>query len=251
MCKTYFYSLLENTKEAKKQWEEFARTHEHVDDFKKRFHLRPTGSGVTIVTTIPEKPMRGKKVGKTTVMKCLDKLYSITMSNMAEIKKLELLTQLQFEERKQDSSKKREEFYQAKMIAEMAENQSLKDFLKVDELIFIASEFILHDQSDKSNRERIDIIGYDGKNRLFFFELKDPINPKGDPLEQVSKYVDKYGGAKREEVLELLGEYPIHAVSSNDITIEGCAVYGYGEKVNLSESNEVICGEKRLQVIKF
>jgi uncharacterized DUF497 family protein len=240
MSETYLKTILENTKEAKKQWEEFSKICKDINDFKKKFHLRPTKKGVTIVSTLEKKPMRGRLVGKTVVKEWLEQLYAVTISTKSQEEKLKILQELKFDDRKQssNSNEKNEEFYQAKMIAEMSENQTLKDFLKVDELIFIASEFILHHQLDESKRERIDIIGYDGKNRIFFFELKDPEDPKGDPVSQVKRYVEIYGGVKLKEMLEILNEYPINSVCTKDIVIEGYAVYGYSQIVNVNASKE-------------
>lgn len=237
MDKTYLESIIENAQEAKEQWEMFTEQHKEIDEFKKKFHLRPTKSGITIVSTLQEKPMRGKKVGKTVVKKWLDELYSLTMSNKSQEEKLHALTQLNFQEKTKSSSEKKEESYQAEMIEKMSDNQSLKDFLEVDELIFIASEFILYDKSEISNRERIDIIGYDGIDRLIFFELKTP-DSNDKPIEQLKKYIDKYGGEKLGKMLKVLKEYPINSVKLKDIVIEGCAVYGYGEKVNINESKQ-------------
>ena len=231
--------IVENSQEAKKQWEEFQEQCKDVDEFKKKFHLRPTKRGITIVSTLQEKPMRGKKVGRTVVKKWINELYDLTMSNKSQVEKLQVLTQLGFQEKTEGSSVKKEESYQAEMIAKMSCNQTLKDFLEVDELIFIASEFIIHDKSDTSNRERIDIIGYDRRDKLIFFELKMP-DSNDKPIEQLKKYIDKYGGEKLEEMLKILKEYPINSVDSKDIVIEGCAVYGYGEKVNVNVSKKEI-----------
>lgn len=251
MEKTYLQVIVENSKEAKEQWKKFAENKD-IDDFKKKFHLRPTKSGATIVSTLQERPMRGKKVGRTVVKDKLEELYTLIMSAESQEEKLQRLTQFGFQERKKSSSKEKEENYQAKMIANMSHNQSLKDFLKVDELIFVASEFIIHGQLDTSDKERMDIIGYDGKNRLFFFELKDPLDPKGDPIEQLKKYIYKYGGKKRKKMLKLLKEYPINSVTSKDIVIEGYAVYAYGEKVDIKASKkEEMYKGSIIKVIKF
>lgn len=239
MDKTYLDSIIENALKAKEQWKKFAEQHKEVEEFKKKFHLRPTKSGVTIVSTIQEKPMRGKKVGRTVVKKWLDELYNLTMSNKSQEEKMHALTQLNFQEKTKSSNKRKEEFYQAEMIEKMSDNQSLKDFLEVDELIFIASEFILYDKSEISNRERIDIIGYDGKSKLIFFELKTP-DSNDKPIEQLKKYIDNYGGEKLGKMLKVLEEYPINSVDSKNIVIEGCAIYGYGEKINLNESKKKV-----------
>lgn len=247
--KTYLESILENTKLAKEQWVKLKEENKDFDDFEKKFHLRPTKSGVTIVSTLQEKPMRGKKVGKTTVKKWLEELYTLVTSNKNQEEKLQILTQLGFKERKKSSNQKIEEAYQAKMISEMVDNKSLKEFLEVEEIVFIASEFIIHDQKDTSDRERIDIVAFDCNNKLFFFELKIP-NSKDDAIKQLNKYIKKYGEEKKQEMLEVLKEYPIHSVPKDNIEIEGYTIYGYGEKVNISESKKAD-KKDRVGIIRF
>lgn len=237
MDQKYIEEILENTKEASKQWNEFAKECKDIKTFQRTFHLRPTKDKVTIVSTLEAKPMRGKKVGKTTVKRWLSELYNISYSKLSDEEKSLRLTELDFEDRK-ESSKDAEEVFQAKMISDMSKNQSLKNFLKVDQLIFIASEFILHDREDQSKRERIDIIGYDGRDRLFFFELKKPSNKKDNPVTQVKRYVEVYTKEKGEEMKRVLREYPIHSVNSDHLRVEGYAVYGYGETVDLEKSIE-------------
>lgn len=246
----YMEKILKNTIEASRQWSEFEKECKDIDLFKKYFHLRPTGSGVTIVSTLESRPMRGKKVGRTVVKKWLEELYNLMMSNRSQGEKEDMLTQLGFQIRKKSSTQKYEETHQAKMIAEMTINQSLKDYLGVDDIIFIASEFILHDDNDTSDRERIDIIGYDGKNRIFFFELKAPENETDDPVEQVKRYIKKYGGIKRKDMLSVLKDYPINSIVKDDVVIEGYAVYGYGDEVNIVSSKKAD-NEDKVGIIKF
>lgn len=243
----YLQTIIENASKAGNQWDQFAKVCTDINSFKKKFHLRPTHSGVTIISTIEEKPMRGIKCGKTKVEDRLRKLAkAIELGDTKN--QMELLG---FQNRKISKQKKAEEVYQARMIAGMAENQSLKDYLKVDQLTFIASEFILHDSYDKSDRLRVDIIGFgskSGKNRLFFFELKEPCNTKDDPVAQVQRYIDIYRGEKSKPMLEVLKKYPINAVTSDDVDIEGYAVYGYGSKIDLNESKML---STQTGVIKF
>lgn len=228
MNKEYFEATLENTKIAKEQWEMFAKDCDNINDFRKDFHLRPTSSGVTIVSSLKEKPMRGIKVGKTVVKKKLGEIYEIIKLQ----EKLELLTQMKFQDRINTSAHKKEEDYQAEMISKMMDNESLKKALNVEKLIFITSEFILHDSGDKSEKNRIDIIAYDGANRLFFFELKEPNNTKDDGYSQVKRYLKVYGeGEKKKQMLEILANYPGCSIKLDNLKIEGYVIVGYSKKI--------------------
>lgn len=66
---------------AQELWDEFEnelRKMAHIneiDDFKKHFHLRPTGSYITIVSTLDCLPMRGVSVTKTKMKDVLNKIY--------------------------------------------------------------------------------------------------------------------------------------------------------------------------------
>ena len=227
MSKSYIEVIINNTKIAQEQWNQFALECDDIDIFKKKFHLRPTIKGVTIVSTLDEKSMRGILCAKTKVKETLKRIYELTINDNNLMDELE---KLGFQKRKRDKEKIDEEKYQAQMIVGMSGNEALKEYLKVEKLIFIASEFILHDSNVKSKRERIDIVGFDGINRLFFFELKHPDNTKDNALEQVKRYVDKYSEEKnKKDMLSVLEIYPINSISSNDIVIEGYAVYGYSE----------------------
>ncbi|MFW5980936.1 MAG: hypothetical protein ACOCRU_00010 [bacterium] len=128
----------------------------------------------------------------------------------------------------------KEDYYQAKMIAEMSNNNSIKNLLGVDEPIFIASEFILH-EGDKRGGNKIDIIAYDGNRKLFFFELKKPYFTD-DPIKQVKSYLERYGKENKKEMLEVLKTYPVHPINQDIEEVEGYAVYGYSEEINIDKS---------------
>lgn len=225
---------MNNTEEAAKQWKQFALECIDIEVFKKKFHLRPTSSGVTIVSTLDEKPMRGIHCAKTKVNEMLKRLDALITSDNNLMDELE---KLGFQNRKKSEEEIAEEKYQAQMIVGMSDNEALKEYLKVEKLIFIASEFILlHDSNGKSSRDRIDIVGYDGKERLFFFELKHPDNTKDDALKQVKRYVDTYSEEKnKKDMLSVLEKYPINSINLNNIVIEGYAVYGYKKIKKLEE----------------
>lgn len=238
---SYMKKVLKNTRIAAEQWDVFAAQCEDMEAFRNAFHLRPKSDGVTIVSTLRIKPMRGAHSAKTKVAQFLKELHKQELhleSNDEKIiyEKKELLKYKKFENRKKPKEKKAEETYQVKMIKSMSGNKELKSFLNVNELYFIASEFILHQQNDASKRERVDIIGYDGLNKIFFFELKTPENAKDKPDEQVVKYLNRYSKVRREETLDVLLNYPINSIKTRDVEFQGYAVYGYSEEIDKANS---------------
>jgi len=235
---------LENSIKASNQWDEFIENCDDVEYFKKMFHLRPTASknqSVTIVSSLEGKPMRGRRVGKTAVKKWLKAIYQVMMSDKPMEEKLQYLTQNDFTYRAKKSNKEREEIYQAKMIAGMSENKLLKSFLKVDKLIFIASEFILKEKSEEEG-VRIDIIGFDGQYRLFFFELKtyeSTDDAEGQTKKQIAYYQER-----QQDMLKVLQHYPISAITTDKIVIEGYAVIGYGDEIDKQSSKMFVNKEE-------
>jgi len=94
----------------------------------------------------------------------------------------------------------------------------------------------LHPKCDKSKRQKVDIIGYDGRGKVFFFELKTPGNINDKPEEQLTRYLDRYGIEKREETIAVLSNYPISSIKTEDIEFHGYAVYGYSEELDATNS---------------
>lgn len=239
MSKSYIEVIENNTKIAAEQWNQFALEYADIDIFKKKIHLRPTSNGVTIVSTLDEKPMRGIHCAKTKVKETLKRINGLLISDK---NLMDEFTKLGFQNKKIPNVLA-EEKYQAQMIAGMSENAALKKYLGVENLIFIASEFVLlHDSNesnDKARIDRVDIIGYDGKKRLFFFELKHPLNGDVHAVEQVERYVKVYSEEKnKKDMLNVLKEYPINSVNSvnqNDIAIEGYVIWGYNELIEYEE----------------
>jgi len=239
MGNDYMADIIKNTKTASEQWIEFASKKKDIDQFKKLFHLRPTKSGVTIVSTNLGKPMRGIKVGRKVAKKHLENIYSEYNSSVDEDDFNNKLDDLKFQNRKISKDKINEEIVQAKMIREISGNQVLKNFLEVDELIFIASEFILHSSTDSDNlpRERVDIIAYDGENKIFLFELKTPDNKKDNPENQLKKYLKKYSEHKKQETISVLSEYPINCINNDkNIEFEAYAIINYSNAIDYENS---------------
>ncbi len=178
-----------------------------VNELKKYFHLRPTNSGITIVSTLPFAPMRGFIVTSKEALEAklkeillkVDKLYS---QDEAIVKAT--MKELGFKSRQTDSNLL-EEKCQARMINSMSADKFLKEKLNTKENIqFIASEFIF-----EQGKHKVDIIGFDG-NDLFLFELKKGRTTKVD---QVTKYVDYYSTEEKGDILKsILKVYPCNSI---------------------------------------
>lgn len=247
MSKDYFEKVLSNTITASEQWDKFATECGDVEAFKKAFHLRPTSresEQITVVSTLESKPMRGVRKAKTKLAQFLQELYDEELHLTSEDdpskeKKKDSLTKKGFKEKKKDSLtkkgfKEKEESYQAKMIKAMSGDSALKSFLEVESLTFIASEFIVDNDSKKLDKP--DIIAYDGLGKVFFFELKTPENIKDKNLVQIKNYLHKYGIEKKDHTIAVLSNYPINSIKTSDVEFHGYLVYGYSANLDTTES---------------
>lgn len=232
MSNDYFETIMTNTRTAADQWNEFAAECEDVEAFKKAFHLRPTKKGVTVVSTLKDKPMRGVSKDEKKLAQFLRELYNEELHLTSEgdpnkVKKIDSLTKKGFKEK--------EESYQAKMIKAMSGDSALKSFLKVESLTFIASEFIV--ENDRKKLDRPDIIAYDGLGKVFFFELKTPDNKKYlDNHVQIKNSLHKYGVVKKDHTIAVLSNYPINSIKTGDVKFHGYVVYGYSDNLDVANS---------------
>lgn len=181
--------------------------------------------------------MRGSYSAKTKVAHFLNELnkgglHKEGLDEKTIKEKTRALTKKGFKASIQSEDKLHEWQYQARMINDMRDNKALKSFLKVDNLFFIASEFIL------SGGGKIDIVGYDGGNHVFFFELKTPSNKKDNPVVEVINYMETYGITKRDETIEVLFNYPINSIKTKDVEFHGYAVYGYSKELDVAKSKQ-------------
>jgi len=188
------------------------------------FHLRPTNSGVTIVSTYPYLPMRGKTSSdRETLESDLDKIfkYSKRISSVDIDRAVEALKEIGFAERNSATGNDLEEDTQALMIQNMSNDENLRKRLGVENKIqFIASELVF-----ERGKHRVDIVGFDGVD-LFLLELKKGRTKKVD---QVANYVNYYSEPKNLEILKrLLKSYPINPVDNFE-SIKGVMVMQYAE----------------------
>ncbi len=213
--------ILQNAKIATAVWNGLDK--DQREELHKYFHLRPTNSGITIITTLPFSPMRGLvEKNDVNLRKKLDDIYKELpiLYSTEEGKAKECLNVLGFKLREQDTDSL-EEAVQALMIRNMSTDSSLQKRLGAKEKIrFIASEFIF-----EQGNNRVDIIGYDGTD-LYLFELKKDRTTK---VEQVRKYVDYYN-KNRALLVDILRDYPINPVKSPVNDLRGVMVMQFAER---------------------
>ena len=190
---------------------------------KKYFHLRPTKSGVTLVTTLPFLAMRGKEKLETAIeignlLKTIIARYGeITQDDDEKAKKI-VLEILKIRKGARDHEKDLEYDIQARMINHMSKDANLARVLGSDkEIKFIASELIF-----EQGPNRVDVVGFNGKT-LYFFELKKDRTTK---VEQVKEYVNYYRNS--ELLKQLLSKYPINPVKEFQ-EIKGVMVMRHAE----------------------
>jgi hypothetical protein len=226
--------VLKNAKRAKAQLSEIANPVPF-------FHIRPTSSGITFVTTHKDRAMRG--IAKISAARTGEMLTLASRSikgaavDFSRVKYVRKTGRTEiFEERTQASlSKKREKEFaiQAFVInAIVSGEKSLPDKFGVDRLFFMGSELILQDGTVNSG-QRIDIVAHDGNGKILFIELKDE-STKDDPCDQMRKYLKKYGND--EQFKELLLNYPsIPGISKVDRPFEGWVIVGDCNDLNIGK----------------
>lgn len=188
------------------------RVYDNLADEQKKclekFHLRPTQSGITVVSTLPYAAMRGVDVTTEAALKTklegLAAAYPQIMADDEEAAGNYLITQFGFQLRTHKTEELLEEDFQARMINFMHHSNLAKLMgLPAGRTIrFIASEFIF-----EQGNNRIDIIGFDGEI-VYLFELKKDRTRK---VKQVRDYVDYYTSpAKVATFVNVLRSYPIN-----------------------------------------
>lgn len=217
--------IIDNAEMAKSVWDNFTNeaNNKKIERF---FHLRPTNSGVTIVSTLNGYEMRGIRKNshdnlRNTLEQILDK-YDVLVS-IDDTKKEKAMEDLKFGKRgsrNNQTGASLEEVAQAVMINTMSDNTDLAKLFSVEKIKFIASELIL-----EKGPHRVDIIGVDEKTKtLYLFELKKGRTHRAN---QLSDYVGYYN--KKRDVLEkLLKTYPINSVDKFE-RIQGVMVMKYAE----------------------
>ena len=176
--------ILRNAEFASKVWNEFLLSISDAEVFKERFHLRPTASGITIVSTLPYAPMRGKNETKNRILDVLKILHEKLpqLINDTQENSLNILKEIGFEQRAK--TKALEENMQALLIQGMIKNEPTYDGIQ-----FIASEFNLE------HGKRFDVVGV--KNTTtYIFELKNERNTRA--ASQLKGYINHFNTYMRD-----------------------------------------------------
>lgn len=219
-------TIINNARTASEAWAKLSKAHQ--DKLKKYFHLRPTQSGITIVSTMSFLPMRGLTAKPVQIDEALNFLIKnfnkYTQVDQDKAKDFLVNEECQFYFKSRSGASVLEENIQALMINTMSEDKNLSRALDLTNNIqFIASELRF-----EMKAQRIDIVGYDSDD-LYIFELKKARTSK---ISQLQSYIAYYNDPIiREFLSELLENYPIYPVKAFN-NIIGCMVMGYCENAN-------------------
>jgi|AntAceMinimDraft_17_1070374.scaffolds.fasta_scaffold01571_8 hypothetical protein len=214
--------IIKNAKTATNVWNKLDS--DKQKKLKKHFHLRPTNSGITIVSTLPFLPMRGINVkSKKNLGIKLNELYNdyeIIVGVDENKAENHLISTYQFKQRNKTKYNigSIEEDMQTLIINSMINNELNLSITLNKKIMFITSELII-----VKGKHRVDIVGFDGED-LYFFEIKKDRTTK---VEQVSDYVSHYKSI-RYKLEDLLKNYPINPISKF-IDIKGVVVMRYSE----------------------
>ena len=211
-----------------------------------KFHLRPTQSGVTIISTLPYAAMRGicnlktKKEIKLQLKKIAKNSRKIMCDD--ENQAIDYLQKLGFKTRLIKSKKPLEEDFQAKMINFMVESNLAKALKKREKIHFVASELTF-----EQGHHRVDVVGFDGTT-VYLFELKKDRTTK---VEQVKNYVDYYTSTRNISLFStLLKNYPGKPVSQFT-EVKGVMVMRHSENSANSNTWKNLAKKYNIDVLFF
>ena len=214
--------IIENAKKATELWEKLKK--EDQNKLEKYFHLRPTQSGITIVSTLSFLPMRGLVVTSnrlSAALNFLTKNYQrITKTDEDDAKKFLINKNNAFFFKSRSGTSILEEDVQSTMINTMSDDSNLSTKLnRSSKIKFVASELRF-----QQGKHKVDIIGYD-KEDLYLFELKRARTSK---MEQLTNYLEYYNNKHLGFLRDLLKNYPINPVKDFN-QIKGCMIMQYCE----------------------
>ena len=193
-------------------------------ELSKYFRIRPTNSGITLVSILSEAPMRGRTKICTEnklediLKNILDNISILSSDDGDTIKRF--LTQCLTMKDRKNPNPELEECVQAAMIRAMDCHPDLIRIYNA-KVTYVASEFIF----DKG-KNKIDIIGInEATKNLIFFELKKERKKYSDQLQDYITYYKK----NRNILSNILKEYPINSVPHFH-DIEGAMVMKEAER---------------------
>jgi hypothetical protein len=236
-------TIIDNARTASEAWAKLSKADQKK--LKRYFHLRPTQSGITIVSTMSFLPMRGLTVKPGQIDEALNFLIKnfnkYTQVDQDKAKEILINQGSKFYFKSRSGVSVLEENIQALMINTMSEDKNLSRALNLrNNIQFIASELRF-----EMKAQRIDIVGYDSED-LYIFELKKARTSK---ISQLQSYIDYYNDPKiREFLTEVLKNYPIYPVKGFN-NIFGCMVMEYCE--NASARKKLIAQAKPHKVLFY
>jgi len=236
-------NIIENAKKATDAWGRLDKKDQ--GNLKKYFHLRPTQSGISVISTLSFLPMRGLVVPPNKLSVSLDYLKDNykTITQVDEKKARDFLTDInkKFWFKSRSGISILEENIQSIMINTMSEDSNLSLSLNLSNPIqFIASELRF-----QQGQYRVDIVGYD-KDDLYLFELKRNRTTKVIQLNNYVNYYIKY----RTFLEDLLQNYPINPVRKFN-NIYGCMVMKYCEEKNQRDKLKNEASANKLKLLFY
>lgn len=222
--------VLENAKKAKAELDRMG-----IDRPIPFFHIRPTSSGITLVTTHSEKAMRGiVGISASQAGELLKRASDATRADgsvdFSQVKYVKKTDKEETFPESPDTKCEKEFAIQAFVINKIVcGEKSFSAKFGVDQLFFIGSELILQEGSTE-NGKRIDIVAHDGYGKILFLEIKDKSNAEDDPRAQVQNYVKKYH--EDAQFKELLLNYPTIPSVQQVREFEGWTLIGNCEDLN-------------------
>ena len=187
--------IVKNTEIANEVWKNYGSD----PGFTKCFHLRPTSGGITVISTLPYAPMRGREV-KTgqkleALLSALVKKKETLLSTGADVDLAALLKEEGFsvKQTKTSAQDALEDSVQAYFIRGMLAGQSQYRGIQ-----FVGSELTLE------RRNRFDVVGFK-EDTLYIFELKK--GRTAEASDQVKGYVD-FIAEHKAQFMQVLGIYP-------------------------------------------
>jgi Holliday junction resolvase len=211
--------IIENAKAVNGLYKELCRD----ANFKERFHLRPIGDRITIVSTLSCAPMWGLSVEKQQLEGTLEKLGKAfkTICSVTRETVLKGLKDVGYDIERKTESPNSEAAVQAKFIQGLLAGQP--DYEGIE---FVASELSLGKESKHAKKTgRFDVVGLKG-DTLYVFELKKDRTTK---VEQVVDYVALIN-ANKEHFRNVLSVYPNRAVGDWD-KVQGVMVMSHAVNV--------------------
>jgi len=215
-------SIAQNAKAARDIWNDFA----HDKKLCECFHLRPTASGISVISILHYAPMRGISVQRSELKNVLTDIAGETgvLLGVKVDESLKLMKKWGFKNR-ESKNKNSENFIEENAQAFFIHGMILKQSM-YEGINFVASELVLADKSS-----RFDIVGYKA-GTLYIFEMKKDRTLAG--LTQTAGYATLINDNKS-LFLEVLRNYPHYPVDDFEKVVAVAVMQYAANSVTLLE----------------